>query len=69
MRKKLILASALSLSLVLAACNGGGDKPKEDDKSAGSEGLDTNIVTIATGGASGPYNIIGTTLAEQYVKE
>lgn len=30
--------------------------------------LDTKFVTIATGGASGPYNIIGTSLAEIYAK-
>lgn len=28
--------------------------------------LDTKFVTIATGGSSGPYNIIGSTLAEVY---
>ena len=67
MKKKLILASALSLSLALAACNGNDDK--ENGGTDATEGLETNIVTIATGGASGPYNIIGTTLADQYVKE
>ena len=66
MKKKLFLVSALSLSLALAACNG---DDKENGGSAATEGLETNIVTIATGGASGPYNIIGTTLADQYVKE
>jgi TRAP transporter TAXI family solute receptor len=30
--------------------------------------LETKFVTIATGGASGPYNIIGTSLAEIYAK-
>lgn len=30
--------------------------------------LDTRFVTIATGGASGPYNIIATTLSEVYSK-
>lgn len=47
---------------ILGACG-------EDDKksSAGDDNsLDTNIVTIATGGSSGPYNIIGTTLASKY---
>ena len=67
MKKKLFLASALSLSLALAACNGNDDK--ENGGTDATEGLETNIVTIATGGASGPYNIIGTTLADQYVKE
>ncbi|WP_339215998.1 TAXI family TRAP transporter solute-binding subunit [Solibacillus sp. FSL W8-0372] len=67
MKKKLFLVSALSLSLALAACNGSDDK--ENGGTDATEGLETNIVTIATGGASGPYNIIGTTLADQYVKE
>lgn len=54
---------------ILSACGDG-------DKNEGSEGgnesgnsLDTKIVTIATGGSSGPYNIIGTTLANEYSKE
>ncbi len=33
------------------------------------DGLDTRFVTIATGGASGPYNIIATSLAEIYSNE
>ncbi|OLF39265.1 MULTISPECIES: TAXI family TRAP transporter solute-binding subunit [unclassified Psychrobacter] len=36
--------------------------PAADDK------LETKFVTIATGGASGPYNIIGTALSEVYAK-
>ncbi|MGV6988340.1 TAXI family TRAP transporter solute-binding subunit [Testudinibacter sp. P80/BLE/0925] len=32
-------------------------------------GVQSRFVTIATGGASGPYNIIATTLAEIYTKE
>lgn len=31
--------------------------------------VETNFLTIATGGAAGPYNIIGTSLAELYSKE
>lgn len=68
MKKTLLVASALSLSLVLGACNNGEEKPTETDKPVATEGLDANIVTIATGGASGPYNIIGSTLADQYAK-
>ena len=46
---------------ILGACG------EEDNKSSGdANSLDTNIVTIATGGSSGPYNIIGTTLASKY---
>lgn len=50
------------MSLALAACSGG-------DKTSSSKGLDTNIVTIATGGASGPYNIIASTLADIYTEQ
>ncbi|MGM0898171.1 MAG: TAXI family TRAP transporter solute-binding subunit [Bacillota bacterium] len=53
-------------AMTLAAC--GGD---EEGGSGGESGesLETNIVTIATGGASGPYNIIGSTLADVYSNE
>ncbi|WP_054703448.1 TAXI family TRAP transporter solute-binding subunit [Bacillus sp. JCM 19041] len=57
------------LVLVLAACGGSGndrDTGTSEGGSGDSEGLEANIVTIATGGASGPYNIIGTTLADNY---
>ncbi len=64
----LFLALMLSLSLILAACGGGDDEGSGDNGGDGGngEGLDTNIATIATGGSSGPYNIIATTLAEIY---
>lgn len=59
--------SALSLmvasSLALAAC---GEDEATPTEGGSAEGLEANIVTIATGGASGPYNIIGSTLAETY---
>lgn len=61
----ILLVSALISGSILAAC-GGTDKDKDDSTSGDKEGLDTNIVTIATGGSSGPYNIIGTTLANKY---
>ncbi|WDU53897.1 TAXI family TRAP transporter solute-binding subunit [Taylorella equigenitalis] len=38
------------------------------DESKSSNKLETKFVTIATGGASGPYNIIATTLADEYNK-
>ncbi|WP_017185629.1 TAXI family TRAP transporter solute-binding subunit [Alkalibacillus haloalkaliphilus] len=70
MNKKFISAFTLMLavSLILAAC--GGDNGDQADTDGGEgEGLDTNIATIATGGSSGPYNIIATTLAEAYTDE
>src|SRR5690606_15264409 len=57
-------------SIVLAAC--GDDNVTTDPEEGGGgedAGLETNIVTIATGGASGPYNIIGSTLADTYSSE
>ena len=54
-----ILTTLLLAGSILTAC-GGDEKSSEETGSA--EGLSTNIVTIATGGSSGPYNIIGTTL-------
>ncbi len=40
-----------------------------EESDSGSAELETNIVTIATGGSSGPYNIIATTLADGYSNE
>lgn len=63
----LLATSALLSASILAAC---GDSDKDSGNASGSDdGLDTNIVTIATGGSSGPYNIIGTTLANEYSTE
>lgn len=73
--------SAVVLLGLLAACSDSDDKatsqaPAATDtaevaivESADKDGLDTRFVTIATGGASGPYNIIATSLAEIYSKE
>ena len=55
-----LFVSALLTLGTLSAC---GDS---EGGSSSENGLDTNIVTIATGGSSGPYNIIGTTLANEY---
>ena len=56
------------LASVLAACGGSSDDAtaNDGDTETSAEGLEANIVTIATGGASGPYNIIATTLADIY---
>lgn len=63
-----LATGALLSAMMLAGCGGeeGGSSSEEGGGSEGSEGLETRIVTIATGGASGPYNIIGTTLASEY---
>ncbi|MBD8069547.1 TAXI family TRAP transporter solute-binding subunit [Bacillus sp. PS06] len=58
---KKLFVSVLFSGLVLAGCGG-----NESTGSEAGDGLSTNIVTIATGGSSGPYNIIGTTLANEY---
>lgn len=69
MKNKFIkgLATVLLASGVLAAC--GSDEGDNKSNGESSEGMDSKIVTIATGGASGPYNIIGTALAERYSSE
>ncbi|MGD6776058.1 TAXI family TRAP transporter solute-binding subunit [Sutcliffiella horikoshii] len=58
------IVSALAISSMLVACGGG-----EGASGGDSEGLDTRLVTIGTGGSSGPYNIIGSSLANIYSDE
>lgn len=71
-----IIATTL-LALLLAACSQEAeqpaasvakDAPKAAEKPAAKpeDRLETRFVTIATGGASGPYNIIATTMGEIY---
>ncbi|OBW96133.1 TAXI family TRAP transporter solute-binding subunit [Gallibacterium salpingitidis] len=78
--KTLLLSSLLVSSVALVGCNDEKEKPATNAAANTSEQaapapapaaesapkLATKFVTIATGGASGPYNIIGTTLAEVY---
>lgn len=74
---KLVLSS-LCFSLLLTACSSEEEPTKapaaatdQATSSAPAVELDkmqTRFVTIATGGASGPYNIIATTLGEIYHK-
>ena len=71
--KSLALATTLGLSAtLLAAC--GNDKAEKAEPKAGeaaavqADKLETKFVTVGTGGASGPYNIIGTALTEHYAK-
>lgn len=69
---KLLKTTLLAATLAaLAAC--GGEKSGEQQTGAAQQAvaadkLETKFVTIATGGASGPYNILGTALAESYAK-
>ncbi|WP_342387716.1 TAXI family TRAP transporter solute-binding subunit [Salinicoccus bachuensis] len=82
MEFKKYLAVVLGCGLILSACGDGGGEGEGETETAeegessegessegGSASLETNIVTIATGGSSGPYNIIATTLAEGYSSE
>ena len=72
LKSPLLLSAMLSAILGLTACS---SPSSENSKSAAADSsatdenkLDTKFLTIATGGASGPYNIIGTSLSEVYVK-
>lgn len=60
--------------LALTACSDGSKSADHGGTSqktavATTDKLQTKFVTIATGGASGPYNILATALAEAYAKE
>lgn len=60
-------AIALALLVPLLGCSGAEKTPINSTISATVDPpLNQRLVTIATGGASGPYNIIATALAEQY---
>lgn len=70
-----LLAAVFALSMTLVACSDNtatdaNDSATADNTTASTpnDKLETKFVTIATGGASGPYNIIGTSLAEVYAK-
>lgn len=70
MRKKWIALFLVGLlSILLMACGEDDSEGSENGGDSDSAGLETNILTIATGGASGPYNIIATTLADIYSSE
>lgn len=70
-----LLAAIVALSMTMVACSDNtatdtNDSAATDNTAASApdDKLETKFVTIATGGASGPYNIIGTSLAEVYAK-
>lgn len=73
-RSGLFLLSTIvvSAALTLTACSDGDSNKTPADTSADTEAaantdkLETKFATLATGGASGPYNIIGTSLTEAY---
>ena len=74
--KKRMLFSSLALAAFLVGCGDSSapaEKGTDTTKTESSTGAETsaekvelNLVTIGTGGASGPYNILGTTLAGMY---
>ncbi|GAB2649785.1 MULTISPECIES: TAXI family TRAP transporter solute-binding subunit [Psychrobacter] len=74
LKSPLLFSAILSAMLGLTACSSpsseGNETAAADSTSAdaATDTLDTKFLTIATGGASGPYNIIGTALSEVYVK-
>ncbi|WP_201557814.1 TAXI family TRAP transporter solute-binding subunit [Psychrobacter sp. 72-O-c] len=74
LKSPLLLSAMLSATLGLTACSSPSSESSDDiatdtaDTPAATDKLETEFVTIATGGASGPYNIIGTSLAEIYAK-
>ena len=68
MMKRFVMFLFFTITLtILTSCGDASTSLSTDKNESGTKDeLDTNIVTIATGGASGPYNIIGTTLADIY---
>lgn len=73
MKFKCSAAIAAAVLLAVTACSDNGKPadgaPKENAATAAADKLQTKFVTIATGGASGPYNILATSLTEAYAKE
>ncbi len=71
LKSPLLLSAMLSAALGLTACSSPSSESSDTtatDAAPAADKLDAKFVTIATGGASGPYNIIGTSLAEIYAK-
>ncbi len=77
LKSPLLLSVMLGITLSLGACSSPSSEITEEsaatdeavtDATGSADTLETKFVTIATGGASGPYNIIGTSLAEIYAK-
>ncbi|WP_019673084.1 TAXI family TRAP transporter solute-binding subunit [Psychrobacter lutiphocae] len=65
----LLVSGVLLSTLALTACSNQSDSSKEvagEATTVSADKLETKFVTVATGGASGPYNIIATSLTEAY---
>lgn len=73
LRKMVFFPVLLALfTILLSGCDdkkNSSNNSSNETKNIPADQLQTKFVTIATGGASGPYNIIGTTLAEIYSKD
>lgn len=67
LKKNLNIKKWLVLGIVSAMLVACGDNEQNQTVDVSTQ-LDTKFVTIVTGGASGPYNILGTTLAQIYSK-
>lgn len=71
LKKSVLLVAA---AFTLAACSDDNNTTStatsnnEATQTVADDKLSTRFVTIATGGASGPYNIIATSLADEYNK-
>ena len=65
----MLFAILASVMLSVSACSNSNETDAAGDNaqvSAPADQLQTKFATLATGGASGPYNIIGTSLTEAY---
>lgn len=70
MKKMTFAFTVLATSLLSFFITGCDDKEKSTAVAlANAETVQSKFVTIATGGASGPYNIIATTLSDIYSKQ
>lgn len=69
-KSALLIAAAFTLAACSEQSNDTTSTASENDTSqaVADNKLESRFVTIATGGASGPYNIISTSLADEYTK-
>lgn len=73
MKASVMVMTAVVLAVFVSACDDKdaviSDSTIPTSTASEKLGIQSKFVTIATGGASGPYNIIATTLAEIYSKD